>query len=93
MHPDSEPTTLAGDWSAEIESSPAFTEPTVKTYRWAQRYTSDGYTRLLQTHQDHILLQAAARAELLSAVASTVGAAGGILELPLTTRLCRARRR
>jgi hypothetical protein len=47
----------------------------------------------LQTHQDHILLEPAARGELLSAVRAAVEAAGGIIELPLTTRLCLARRR
>jgi SAM-dependent methyltransferase len=93
MHPDSEPTKLAGDWRAEIESSPEFTAPRVRTYPWSQGYTSDGYTRLLQTHQDHILLEPAARGELLSAVRAAVEAAGGIIELPLTTRLCLARRR
>jgi SAM-dependent methyltransferase len=93
MHPDSEPTTLAGDWRAEIESSPAFTGPMVRTYPWSQRYTSDGYARLLQTHQDHILLEPAARGELLSVVRAAIDAAGGIIELPLTTRLCLARRR
>ncbi len=91
MHPDSEPTTLAGDWRAEIDSSSAFSEPDVRTHAWSQRYTADGYACLLCTHQDHILLAHATREELLSAVTATIHAAGGSLELPLATRVCLAK--
>jgi SAM-dependent methyltransferase len=94
MHPASEPTTLAGDWRAEIESSRAFTEPTVSAYSWSQRYASDGYARLLQTHQDHILLSAPVRGRLLAEIAAEIeAAAGGVITLPLVTRVCLARRR
>jgi SAM-dependent methyltransferase len=93
MHPDSEPTDLAGDWRAQIHASEWFTRPRVRSYPWSQDYTSSEYASLLQTHQDHILLADAVRAELLAAVARAIDAAGGVLTLPLATRLCLARRR
>jgi len=93
MHPDSEPTSLAGDWRSEIHSCDAFTAPLVTSYPWSQDYTSSQYTLLLQTHQDHILLEDAQRAALLDAIANAVDAGGGILTMPFTTRLCLATRR
>jgi hypothetical protein len=93
MHPDSEPTSLAGDWRSEIHSSDEFTRPVVKSYPWSQDYTRSQYTLLLQTHQHHIPLQDAQRAALLDAVANAIDAAGGILTMPFITRLCLATRR
>ena len=93
MHPDSEPTSLAGDWRSEIHSSGEFTRPVVKSYPWSEDYTSSQYSLLLQTHQDHILLQDAQRAALLDAVTNAIDAAGGILTMPFITRLCLATHR
>lgn len=94
MHPDSEPTRLAGDWRAEIgERSAEFTRPATGTHLWPQRYTSAGYRMLLQTHQDHILLADGPRAALLDAVAAAIDAHdGGALTLPLVTHVCLAER-
>ncbi len=93
MHPDSRPTSLAGDWRAQIESSERFTRPVVRTHRWSHDYPSDDYVLLLQTHQDHILLGDARRAKLLGAIAAAIDAAGGVLTMPFATRLCVATRR
>jgi SAM-dependent methyltransferase len=92
MHPDSEPTRLAGDWEGEIAASAGFHSASVQTLPWAPRYTSTTYPELLQTHQDHILLADDARAWLLGAITETIDRAGGTLELPLTTYVCLARR-
>jgi SAM-dependent methyltransferase len=92
MHPDSEPTSLAGDWRDEVDSSGWFTGPVVKSYPWSLDYTSSEYALLLQTHQDHILLENTQRARLLDAVVHAIDAAGGILTMPFTTRLCLATR-
>jgi SAM-dependent methyltransferase len=92
MHPASEPTDLAGDWSAEIEASAGFVRPQVCTYPWSRAYLTAEYLDLLQTHQDHILLEAGARERLLAAVATTVDAVGGEIALSFVTRLCMARR-
>ncbi|MGZ4350988.1 MAG: class I SAM-dependent methyltransferase, partial [Solirubrobacteraceae bacterium] len=92
MHPDSEPTRLTGHWEAEIEASGRFTLPENRSFRWSQNYSSEGYVALLQTHQDHILLGEAERARLLDAIRQGIDADGGILELPLVTYVCLARR-
>jgi hypothetical protein len=92
MHPDSEPTRLAGDWHGEISASGRFSGPVVTTCPCSQRYSGSAYAELLQTHQDHILLADAARAELLHAVTRTIADAGGTLELPFITYVCLATR-
>jgi SAM-dependent methyltransferase len=92
MHPASEPTDLAGDWHAEIEASAGFAEPQVRKHPWSATYSTAGYLELLQTHQDHILLESAARERLLAAVAAAIDATGGEIVLSFVTRLCLARR-
>ena len=92
MHPDSEPTRLAGHWEAEIATSRLFTVPEVRLLPWHQDYTSTRYVELLQTHQDHILLGDADRARLLERIGQTIEDAGGTLRLPLVTHVCLARR-
>jgi len=91
MHPDSEPTRLAGDWHAEVAASEGFHSAQMRTIPWAQRYTSAGYPELLATHQDHILLADDARAELMRAIAQTIDRADGTLEVPFITYVCLAR--
>lgn len=92
MHPGSEPTDLAGDWHAEIEASGGFVQPQMRMYPWSTSYSTADYLELLQTHQDHILLEPAAREGLLTAVAAAIDAAGGEIMLSFVTRLCLARR-
>jgi SAM-dependent methyltransferase len=92
MHPDSEPTRLAGDWAAEIAASAGFGEDEIRTFPWPQSYTSAAYVDLLQTHQDHILLADRDRAVLLEAIRRAIDDAGGTLKLPLVTYVCLARR-
>jgi trans-aconitate methyltransferase len=92
MHPGSEPTSLAGDWFAEIRGHEGFTAPMVRTQYWWQEYTSAGYVELIQTHQDHILLPDAERSELIAAVGRAIDRAGGVMRLPFGTRICLARR-
>ena len=92
MHPDSEPTRLAGDWTAEIAAAGGFDPPVVRRFPWSVIYTARAYTDLLQTHQDHILLGDAGRAALMAAIKDTIEARGDRLALPLTTYLCLARR-
>jgi SAM-dependent methyltransferase len=92
MHPDSEPTRLAGDWHAEIEATAGFTEAEVQTFPWSHRYDSARYVELLQTHQDHILLPQEQRARLLDTIARTIDESGGEMEIPFVTQTCLARR-
>jgi SAM-dependent methyltransferase len=94
MHPGSEPTRLAGDWRAEIESSSLFGGPVVKAHAWTQAYTSAEYAELLQTHQDHILLAVSQRRRLLAAITDAIEVeGGGTLTMPFVTRVCLATRR
>ncbi len=92
MHPASDPTNLAGDWTAEIEASAGFGEPQVDMYPWSRTYSTAEYLELLQTHQDHILLEPAVRERLLAAVAAAIDTVGGEIALSFVTRLCLARR-
>jgi SAM-dependent methyltransferase len=92
MHPGSEPTDMAGDWQAEIEASEGFVEPQVRMYPWGATYSTAEYLELLQTHQDHILLESVARERLLAAAAAAIDDAGGEIVLSFVTRLCLARR-
>jgi len=92
MHPASEPTDLAGDWEAEIEASAGFAGPEVRKHPWTTTYSTAQYLELLQTHQDHILLEPVARERLLAAVAAAIEASGGEIVLSFVTRLCLARR-
>ncbi|HUO70085.1 MAG TPA: class I SAM-dependent methyltransferase [Solirubrobacteraceae bacterium] len=93
MHPDSAPDRLAGDWRAEIDGSESFTGPVLMTFPWEKAYTSAEYVLLLQTHQDHILLEEPDKGRLLAAVADTIDAVGGIITMPYTTLVCLATRR
>jgi SAM-dependent methyltransferase len=93
MHPDSEPTRLAGDWRAEIAAAGGFGPAEVHRFPWSVGYTAKAYTDLLQTHQDHILLADPDRAALMGEIEGTIESRGGRLELPLNTYLCLARRR
>jgi trans-aconitate methyltransferase len=92
MHPASEPTDLAGDWQAEIDSSVSFSEARVSKHPWSLTFTTTAYLELLQTHQDHILLDRAQRDPLMSAVARVIDDAGGEISVDFVTRLCLARR-
>jgi hypothetical protein len=92
MHPDSEPIRLAGDWKAEIAAAQGFRDAEIRAFRWSERYTSEAYVELVQTHQDHILLGERDRAAILDAITQCIEERGGHLELPLVTYVCLARR-
>jgi SAM-dependent methyltransferase len=92
MHPDSEPTFLAGDWDAETAASGHFGHAHCRTFPWSREYPTEDYLALLQTHQDHILLDDGDRARLLHAVRRSIEDSGGIVTLPLVTHVCLARR-
>ncbi len=91
MHPASHATRLAGDWLTEISACSRFTGAQVHEYPWSARYSPAQYRELLQTHQDHILLDPLEAARLLGAVSQAIELAGA-LRLELVTRLCLARR-
>jgi hypothetical protein len=92
MHPDSEPTRLAGDWAADIAAARGFGAAEIRRFAWTEAYTAEAYTALLGTHQDHILLGKEDRAGLMDAIERCIEDGGGRLDLPLTTYVCLARR-
>ena len=91
MHPDSEPTRLAGDWRGEIAAAEGFGAAEIREFPWSARYSAEGYAALVQTHQDHILLGDGDRAALVAAITRRIEERGGHLELALTTYVCLAR--
>jgi SAM-dependent methyltransferase len=92
MHPASDPNALAGEWASEISASEEFSDPRVLIYPWALEYSTLEYLELLQTHQDHILLEPGERGRLLGAIAGVIDGAGGSIVLDFRTRLCLASR-
>ena len=92
MHPSTEDPDIAGEWRADIHASAGFASAEVLEHPWAIDYTKDEYVQLIQTHQDHILLDAASKRSLLEAVSGAIGAAGGSIRIEYVTRLCLARR-
>ncbi len=92
MHPASEPSDLAGDWHLEIHESDLFSSPEVREYPWSLSFATEQYIALVQTHQDHILMEERQREVLLAAVSRTIENAGGSIVVDFVTRLCLARR-
>ena len=93
MHPASRPGELAGDWMAEIAATAGrFGDPRIEWFESAGRFSARSYVEMLSTHQDHIRLSPSRREALTAAIAATIDAAGGTLELPTTTRVCLATR-
>lgn len=84
---------LWGSWEAAIDAGEGFTEPELRSFRHAVRYSAAEYVELLRTHSDHIVLGDGRREALLGAVGEAIGAAGDAIELPLVVRLCLARAR
>jgi len=92
MHPSTEDPDIAGEWRADIEASAGFTSAEVLEHPWAIDYTAAEYVRLIQTHQDHILLEPASKRPLLQAISRAIEAQGGSIRIECVTRLCLARR-
>jgi trans-aconitate methyltransferase len=92
MHPSTEGEDVAGEWHADIEMSDDFVSADVVEHAWALAYSSAEYVQLIQTHQDHILLDPASKRSLLAAISRAIDAAGGSIRVEYVTRLCLARR-
>ena len=92
MHPGSE---IAPDrwedWDAEIAAAAGLQDPQVRLYEWSADYTAQRYAELIATTHDHILLADETRDALLAAVSDVIERHGGVLSLPLVTKLCLAR--
>jgi SAM-dependent methyltransferase len=80
------------DWEAELGKASGFTDPQIRAYNWSERYETESYVQLLQTHSDHIVLEPAQRESLLEAVAEALDRHGGALDFRYATVLAMARR-
>lgn len=92
MHPAN---TLPGaddDWEAEIAAADGLGAPEVRNYDWSQSYSADEYLGLLDTTSEVRLLDDHQVTALLAAVRAVLAAHGDVLTLPMSTRLCLARR-
>jgi SAM-dependent methyltransferase len=79
-------------WSDEIAAASGLTDPDIRHYDWTREYSAEGYVALLSTHSPVRMMDADGRDALLDAVGRAIDGQGGTLTVPLTTRLCLARR-
>ncbi len=79
----------------EIAASPDFIEPSVRLYRWDQRYTAQGYTELKRTDSNtRAMTDPRARDAMLAEVEALIESRyDGWIVRPLTASLVLARRR
>lgn len=79
-------------WGEDLRAADGFSEAERREYEWRQRYSTDAYVALLQTHSDHVVLEPSHRRQLLEAVGQAIDSVGGSIELEYVTRLALARR-
>ena len=87
------PTGSDDEHSAEIATSPPFTDLVTRTYGWSATLTADAFVELLLTQSDHRLLPGETRAELLGAVRHLITDHGGRIKVPHATFLILAHSR
>jgi len=66
-------------FAEDLRAAGLFASVELRRYPWERAYTADEYVHLVQTYSDHVVLPAAKRAALVSAVGATIDAAGGHL--------------
>jgi SAM-dependent methyltransferase len=98
--PEMAPAMATTEWSAEMQrrrealiEAEGFTEPETRRYDWAEAYTPDALSELVQTYSGHRLLDPGLLAELTAEVADMVRSLGGRVELGYRTVLFTVRRR
>jgi SAM-dependent methyltransferase len=79
-------------WSDEIAAASGLTDADIRSYDWSPEYSAADYVALLSTHSPVRVMDEGRRAELLDAVGRAIDGRGGTLTVPLTARLCLARR-
>jgi SAM-dependent methyltransferase len=92
MHPANLDPDAQEDWEGDIAAAPGLGEAEVRYYDWSQVYSSDAYTGLLSTISELELLPDRRRGALIGAVRGVIDGHGGSFTLPMTTRVCLARR-
>ena len=76
----------------EIASTAGFDAPEKRKVTWTQRYTTDEYVALQETHSDHRMLPDAQRQRLHAALGQVADAHGGEVDVVYDVELYLARR-
>ncbi len=92
MHPGNLDPDAEEDWEGDIAAAPGLGEAEIRYYDWVQANSGADYTGLLSTISEVQLLPDDRRALLLAGVQGVIDAHGGTFTLPMTTRVCLARR-
>lgn len=92
MHPGNLAPDAEEDWEGDIGAAPGLGEAEIRYYEWGQAYSSADYAGLLSTTSEVQLLPDDRRKQLLGGVRAVIEARGGTFTLPMTTRVCLARR-
>jgi SAM-dependent methyltransferase len=64
-------------YAADLDASGLFEKSFTRAYTWQQTYTTVEWVQLVQTHSDHVTLDAKVRAALVADVADVIDANGG----------------
>jgi SAM-dependent methyltransferase len=91
MHPANTSSDGDGDWERSIAAAEGFVDAEVRTFEWYEHYSASAYVGLLATMSEVRLLDEDRREALVAAVKGTIESFGGVLILPMTSRLCSAR--
>ena len=76
---------------SRIADSGLFEEPISHTYQWSISVSPDGYTAIISTHSDHLLLGEERLAQLLPQIRDVVAAHGEVVDFPYRTIMYLAR--
>lgn len=89
MHPTSSFHGLDEDWDAEVARAAGLDGGEVREYAWSLEYSAVEYAGLLATTSELQLMEPTRRDALLAAISAAIGER---ISLPMSTRLCLARR-
>jgi SAM-dependent methyltransferase len=92
IHPGGSLPTDDEQWRSGIAAADGFGDVDVRDYEWRQTYSAGDYAGLLETHSTVRAMDSDRRDALVGAVARAIESHGGVLRLPLVTRMCLARR-
>lgn len=65
-----------------IERSRLFGEVVIRRYPWSERYTTEGYLKLLNTYSDHLNLEHERRRDLFESIGALIDEFGGVVDRP-----------
>jgi SAM-dependent methyltransferase len=76
-----------------IDTSGLFGDVAVRRYPWTAQYTSEQYTKLLNTYSDHLSLDEDTRRRLFNAISDRINEFGGTITRPYLAVLYLARKK